>query len=73
MGNESELHSKLRVFHERKDLAVIEEALAPVSTGRSLTADTVPAGVSDGSAPTGLLPTTSCRKPSSGPGGTCPS
>jgi hypothetical protein len=45
VGNESELQSKLRVFRERKELAVIEEALAPVSTGRSLMADTVPAGV----------------------------
>lgn len=43
VGEESELQSKLRV-HERKKLSVIEDALAPVSSGRSLTADAVPPG-----------------------------
>ena len=41
----SELESKLRIFHERKKLAVIEDALATVLTGKSLAQDAVPSWV----------------------------
>lgn len=39
VGENIELQTKLRVFHEHKKVTVIEDALAQVSTGRSLAAD----------------------------------
>jgi hypothetical protein len=38
----SELQARLRVFHERGRLAVLEQTLAPFATGRTLMADEVP-------------------------------
>lgn len=48
MGSrKDELQEKLQVLRERKELAVLEEALAPVSAGKSLAAEEVPAWASD--------------------------
>lgn len=46
MAERGELQSRLRAFHEQKKLAAIENALAPVSSGRSLPAQEPPAWVS---------------------------